>query len=226
MFVGEKVLLDVGFPAARAKLAKLAGGLMLRVAEAAYGEGAAGLARSGAGPGVGMSRLIRVQLGEMATAADGARLGLRWEAIGPGGGLFAALDADLTLIPCAEEACVLALAGVYRSPPGQAGVQASVLTLAGGYRPPHSLMRAELDRAIWRRCAAATVQGFLARLGCVLAHPAGRAEPDGVPSARCPRPGAGALAGGATIEYLRWPGRTPGRVPKPGGPAEELPARS
>jgi len=143
----------------------------------------------------------------------GVRLALRWAAIGPGGALFPALDADITLRPCGEEACVLALNGVYRAPPGLAGDQASVPTLAGAYRPPCSMVHAELSRSIWLRCAAATAHGFLARLGCALSHPAGVAGPGcDVPHAGCGRPGAASVpSGGAVIRRLPAAAHAPGR---------------
>jgi hypothetical protein len=79
-------------------------------------------------------------------------MALRWEAIRPGGGLFPALDADLTLAP--------------------AGADATSLGLAGAYRPPMGALGTALDRVILHRVAAATVQGFLGRVGAALTHPA------------------------------------------------------
>jgi hypothetical protein len=46
---------------------------------------------------------------------------LRWEATGPGGRLFPALDADITLTPAGEHATLLGLAGCYRPPLGSWG---------------------------------------------------------------------------------------------------------
>jgi hypothetical protein len=51
-----------------------------------------------------------------------ARLCLRWEAIGPDGALYPALDADLTLASAGETITLLTLAGVYRLP-GQAAAE-------------------------------------------------------------------------------------------------------
>jgi hypothetical protein len=152
VFVGERVLLGVGLDAARAWLGRLAAdGVLLGAAEYAYGQGIAGLVEE-AGPAAGMSRLAEVRVGEIAGTPDGARLGLRWEAIGPGGGLFPALDANLTLSPAGQATTMLTLAGVYRLP-----AQAA----------------ATVDPATARCFAAVTIRSFIARLACALMHPAG-----------------------------------------------------
>ena len=78
----------------------------------------------------------------------------RWQAIGPGGALFPALDADLALSPAGQTTTVLALAGVYRLP-----------------RP----VAVGLEPAIVRCFADVTVRIFIARLACALTHPAGAA---------------------------------------------------
>src|SRR5262245_45759202 len=154
VFVGDYVLLDVGFPAARHKLGRLArDGVLLSAAEYAYGAGITGLVET-VGPAAGMSRLAGVRAEDIAEAPDGARLWLRWEAIGPDGAVYPALDAALTLTPAGDAATLLALAGVYRLP-GQ--------TEAG------------LDPAIVRCFAAVAVRSFIARLACALMHPAGMA---------------------------------------------------
>jgi hypothetical protein len=152
VFVGERVLLGVSLEAARAWLRRLAAdGVLLGAAGYAYGQGIAGLAEE-AGPAAGMFRLAGVQAGEIAETPDGARLGLRWEATGPDGVLFPALDANLTLSPAGEATAVLTLAGVYRLP-----AQAA----------------AGVDPALARRVAAVTIRAFIARLACALMHPAG-----------------------------------------------------
>ena len=87
--------------------------MLLGASECAYGEGIAGLAEE-AGPAAGLSRLAEVRPGDLMATPGGARLWLRWEAIGPDGAVFPALDADLTLSPAGETATVLTLAGVYR----------------------------------------------------------------------------------------------------------------
>ena len=161
MFVGDEVLLDVSFVAARARLANLTrGGSLLSASKDAYGEGITGLARVGPlGSAPGLSRLVEVHVRDLPDAADSARLALRWAATGPGGRLFPALDADLTLRP--------------------AGEQVTVLALVGAYRPPLGALGAGLNRAILHRVAAATIRTFLSRLADAIAHPAGAAAPAG-----------------------------------------------
>lgn len=161
-FVGDHLLLEVSFDAARARLAHLAGdGVLLGASECAYGAGITGLVDA-AGPVAGMSRLAGVRAGDVAETRDCARLWLRWDAIGPDGAVFPALDADLTLSPAGEKTTALALAGVYRLP-GQA--------------------EAELDPAIVGCYAAVTIRSFIARLASALMHPAGSALPV-VPAAK------------------------------------------
>jgi hypothetical protein len=145
VFVGDEVLLDVGFAAARAGLADLIrDGSLLSVSEDAYGEGITGLIRVGPlGCAPGISRLVEVHARELAESDHTARLALRWSAAGPGGRLFPALDADLTLRP--------------------AGEHATVLALVGAYRPPLGVLGAGLDQAILHRVAAATIRAFLRR---------------------------------------------------------------
>jgi hypothetical protein len=156
VFTSDEVLVDVGFDTARGRLGCLAGdGVLLGAAEYAYGAGITGLMQE-AGPGAGMSRLAGVRPGDLTETADCARLGLRWEAIGPDGTIYPALDANLTLTPNGETATLLALTGVYR--------------LAG---PPY----AGLDPAIVHCFAAVTIRSFIARLACALMHPAGAALP-------------------------------------------------
>lgn len=180
MFVSDEVLLDVRFDAAQARLANLAsGGALASVSEEAYGDEIRGLVRVGPlGSAPGMSRLVQVRFRDLVTHEDSAMLTLRWEAIGPGGGLFPALDADITLTP--------------------AGDQATVLKLAGAYRPPLGPVGAGLDRAILHRVATATTRGFLSRIADAIARPAHAAETERGAARAQPAwqpPAAEALAG-------------------------------
>ena len=152
MFVGDEVELDVSFAVARERLMQLAGsGLLLSTSENAYDLGTAGLARVGI---PGLSKLVRVQARDLAVTPDSVGLAIRWEATGPGGGLFPVLDADLRLIRAGEGAAVLAISGVYRPPLGPLG-QA-------------------LDRAVLHRVAAATIRDFVAQVAARISRPAGR----------------------------------------------------
>ena len=93
-----------------------------------------------------------------------AVLAVRWEASGPGGGLFPVLDADITLTPRGESATLLAL--------------------TGAYRPSLDVIGAALDRVVVRRVATATVQGFVDRIGHAVADPAGAIAPEAAGEAR------------------------------------------
>lgn len=158
VFVSDHILMDVCLDAAARQLERLAGdGVLLSASEYAYGAGINGLVEA-AGLAAGMSRLVGVRPGDLKETEGCARLWLRWEAIGPDGTLFPALDADLTLSAAAENTTVLTLAGVYRVPE-HAG--------------------AGLDPGILRCFAAVTIDSFIARLACALMHPAGSAVPAG-----------------------------------------------
>jgi hypothetical protein len=157
MFVGDEMLLDVSFNAAQARLANLTqDGTLRDASQDAYGEQIIGVVRIGPlGSAPGMSRLVEAHFRDLVIRENSAVLTLRWEAIGPGGGLFPALDADITLSPASDHATLLTLAGAYRPPPG---------ALSG--RP---------DQAILQRVAAATIRTFLDRVADAIAHPASAA---------------------------------------------------
>ena len=76
---------------------------------------------------------------------------MRWEATGPGGALFPALDADLKLTPTGDDL--------------------TVLTVSGVYRPPLHGLGAGLDRVVMRRVAQATVPNLTHRIGAAITHP-------------------------------------------------------
>jgi len=153
MFVAGEVLLDLSFPAAEARLANLARcGSLTRVSARAYGDGLTGLvwvAPVGTVPGV--SKLVEVHFRDVVTRGESAVLALRWQATGPGGRLFPALDADMSLTPAGEHSTRLSLAGVYR--------------------PPLAALGAGLDRAVFHKVADATVRSLLARVADVLGPP-------------------------------------------------------
>jgi hypothetical protein len=153
MFIADEVLLDVQYPAARERLARLVRGGLLRTSQAAYDHGALGLERVGA---TGLSKLVTVQTSELASASESNGVALRWQAAGPGSGLFPVLDADIMLAPAQDGHTLLTLTGVYRPPLGGFG--------------------ARLDRAVLHRLAAATVRNFLGRLAADMNYDNGRAE--------------------------------------------------
>ena len=120
--VGDRVLLDISFRAAQARLRILArDGVLLRASEEVYGEGITGPMQL-AGPAAGLTRLAGVGLENLAETDHCAHIALQWEAIAADGKLFAALDADLMLVPAGDQTTTsLALAGAYRPQPGPAG---------------------------------------------------------------------------------------------------------
>lgn len=157
MFTGDEVALDVSFAVARARLVHLSRNDLLRSAsQDAYGAGIAGLARVGA---LGLTKVVRVQVRQLADTDGSCGLAIRWEATGPGGGLFPTLDADIRLLPAGEQTTSLLLSGVYRPPLGSLG--------------------ATLDRAALHRVADATIRNFLDRLAADIT---GQAEADTGPS--------------------------------------------
>jgi len=153
MFVREELALDVGYEAARAQLASVMHGGFLRTAsESAYDNGLVILIRVGPlGDVPGVSKLVRVHFRELVTRPDSTVLTLRWEATGPGGRLFPALDADITLTP--------------------SGADETRLTLTGAYRPPLAAIGSGLDRAILGRVASATIRSLLSRLAIAIIDP-------------------------------------------------------
>ena len=148
MFVSDRLHLPVSAVVARARLAGLLHGpALLTAARAAYGAGAAPI-------GTGLVRpaptgLVMVHFRDLVERGGAAVVTLRWEAAGPGGPLFPALDADIALNP--------------------AGPEAVLLTLDGAYRPPFG---AGLDSAVAHQLATATVRSFTSQLGQAIAHPA------------------------------------------------------
>jgi hypothetical protein len=153
MIVRDSVRLDVGFAAAQARLANLAHDSTLLIASRrAYGDGLTPVRVGPVGSALGLSKLVEVRYRDLVTRNDSAVLTLRWEASGSGGGLFPALDADLTLTPDGEDA--------------------TLLRLDGAYRPPLGGLGAGLDRALLRRVAVATIADFIGRIADAIVHPA------------------------------------------------------
>ena len=116
-------------------------GALFTTSEEAYGHGVIGFERVGI---PGLSKLVRVQARELPWTDRVAGLAIRWEATGPGGGLFPILDADIRL--------------------ARAGEHLTVLSVAGVYRPPLGALGEALDRVILHRVAVATIRGFMAQV--------------------------------------------------------------
>jgi len=159
MFVAGTVRAEVSFALAQPRLARLARGHgLLGASQAAYGSGLTGL--SGADP-LGLpqvAEVVRVRLGDLTADGNTARVALRWE-VAADGGLFAALDADLTLAPPGNRVTTLTLAGVYRLPPGIQG------------NGP--------GQAVVRGVAEATIQAFLDRVAAAITVPGPASEWNG-----------------------------------------------
>ena len=154
MFIRADVRLDLGFNTAQSRLADLARrGLLRRACDDAYRELGTGLARVGPlGVAPGLSKLVVVRFSDMTVQEDFAIGAMRWEATGPGGALFPALDADITLTRAADDATVLAVWGVYR--------------------PPFGGLGARLDQVIMWRVAQSTIRGFTRRIAAAITNPA------------------------------------------------------
>jgi len=177
MFVGDEVVLGVSLAVAQARLADLMGTDLLRSAsEDAYGAGITGVARVGA---LGFGKVVRVHVRRLAEAGGQGGFAIRWEASGPGGGLFPPLDADITLVRASDRTTLLVLAGVYRPPLGPLGVA--------------------LDRAVLHRVAAATIRNFLERLATGISGPVGAAPAGGDGAHALPFGGA-ASGGGSGLD--------------------------
>jgi hypothetical protein len=180
MFVREELRLPVSFPAAQARLASLADrGILLSAAQQAADDVTTGRARVGpVGPIPGLSRVVQVRFQDLIARGDSAQLALRWEAAGPGGALFPALDADITLT--------------------RAGDRATSMTIAGVYRPPLAGLGASLDQVILHRVATATIRDFLSRVADAIAVPQTSAERRRAAwYGPLPEPGPAAEPGGA-----------------------------
>ena len=146
MFVGDEVLLEIGFKAAQAQVTDLSrSGFLVTAAKDSYGEWITGLTDDWpAGSAPGASRLTGVHIREPPVCEDGAVFALRWEAVGLEGRLFPALDADVTLTAVGDQATLLRLSGAFRMPPG--------LTGSG------------LNQEFVRRLAGTTIRGFIKRV--------------------------------------------------------------
>jgi hypothetical protein len=147
MFLAEEVLVVASFDAARSRLASFVeDDELLSTSQVAYGHGIEGTAHVGT---AGVSKLVQVQVAQLAESAGSAGLAIRWQAAGPGSSLFPVLDADVRLTSAGEQATLLALTGTYRPQLGSVGEA--------------------LDRAILRKMAAATVRNFIGRLAAAIA---------------------------------------------------------
>jgi hypothetical protein len=150
MFIGDEVSVNVSAAVATARLMSLTGnGSLITSSHEAWREGTARVGPPGPVPG--LSKLVHVRIGEPRQHGALTTLALRWEAEGPSGQLFAALDGDIILIPDGDDGALIGLEGVYRPPAGRPGEI--------------------LDRALLHRTAAATIRAFLSQLAEAIAAP-------------------------------------------------------
>lgn len=201
MFVAQEARLGVPLSAAQARLSNLIrGSQLIKASEDAYDEGMNGLVRVGpAGSAPGLSRVVHVRLGDLAARGETMALKLRWEATGSGGGLFPALDADITLTAAGEDA--------------------TVLRLDGAYRPPLGALGARLDRAILHWVAIVTLRSFVHRVADAITDPAPAMRHEQGDRAWEP-PHSASQAGTSRKQTTRFPGicRKLGLFQRPGWP--------
>lgn len=160
--------LDTSFESAAAGLRAIAAdGWLTDVSAEVYDssvEGISGLAKVGPSDSVKwISKLVRVYIRDVVSREGKAVLTLRWEATGPGGGLFPALDADITLAQEENGSCLL--------------------TLDGAYRPPFGAIGAGLDKVAMSRVATPTAKTLLRQVAESITRSQGssRADPDAPP---------------------------------------------
>jgi hypothetical protein len=128
MFICDEIRAGASPAAATAGLAVLARGSSLtRVSHAAWDSGSIAARIV---PELAELRLVRVQCRGPGRPGPVQALILRWEAAAGNAQPFAALDADITLIPDGDRAVLLGVAGVYRTPPGTRPDQSVVRTAA------------------------------------------------------------------------------------------------
>jgi hypothetical protein len=149
VFASAQQVIGVPLSAAQVRLGRLLyGGWLSKASDEAYRHSADDLLRVGPfGDTPGTSRLVRVRFTDPAYRDDELRIGLRWEAVGVAGGLFPALDADISL---------------------SADGEGTRVGLTGTYRPPLGALGTGLDRLVLRNVAAATIAAFLNRLSSAI----------------------------------------------------------
>lgn len=150
MFVTEETTIALPFGWAAAQLGStIESGWLDEVSDQAYAAGLAVLARVGPkarlGDVSGHAKTVRVSLSWPRERKTSATYALRWEAIGPAGGLFPVLDADLSLTRVDAGRTRLAISACYRPSPGTLSVQLDRLLLS---RMARTTVRSLLDSVV------------------------------------------------------------------------------
>jgi hypothetical protein len=150
MFLADQRLCPVSIGAARARLADLVTGSWLTTASvASYKEGIDHLLWTGTPDDApDLPRLARTHFLDPIHREDSTTMGMRWEATSVTGGLFPAMDANITL--AAE------------------GVQLTRVTLAGVYRSPPEMLSAMPERVFLNKAATTTIRALLTRISGAL----------------------------------------------------------
>jgi hypothetical protein len=150
MFVTEESTLRLPLGWAVAQLGStIESGRLREVSDHAYGAGLAVLAQAGPPGDVrGLARTMQVRLSGPRERMSGVVYALRWEVSGPAGGLFPALDADLSLVRVDVGRTRLAIVACYRPQPG-----------------------VQLDRLLLSRAAQTTLQSVVDGLARVIMQP-------------------------------------------------------
>jgi hypothetical protein len=146
MFLADQRLCSVSIGAARARLADLVKRGWLTTASAASYRDGIGYMLWTETPDdpPGLPQLAQTHFLEPIHREDSTMMGMRWEATAVTGGLFTALDANITL--AAE------------------GIQLTRLTLAGVYRSPLGVLSAVPERVLLNKAATTTISSLLTRI--------------------------------------------------------------
>jgi len=147
MFLADQRLCSVSIGAARAQLADLVTrGWLTTASVASYQDGLGHLLWTGTPDDLpGLPRLAQTHFLDPIHREDSTTMGMRWEATSVTGGLFPAMDANITL--AAE------------------GARLTRLTLAGVYRSPPQMLSAMPERVLLNKAATTTIKALLTRIG-------------------------------------------------------------
>jgi hypothetical protein len=164
MFVQAHVALPLSLRAARDGLDDVlhADGLGHQ-SSGAYADGLALLLRVGPrGAASTLSKQVLVHLLDPRPVGNSVVVPLRWEATGPSGRLFPALDANLGLTPAADDS--------------------TLLSIVGRYEPPFGGIGERLDHAVLAKVAEATARSLVQRMSALIVD-AAKAHKDSAPVA-------------------------------------------